>query len=865
MDIPPKRTFLKSVFLTLRRKSVLQGIMATALIGLCLYFVRSQGSELRQAMARITHSPWQWAVLSGLISLAYIVLSSGMYVAGFAAAGSRVSLSSTLLLFLRRNVLSVILPAGGISSLAFFNRTLAQQAVTTPQHYIASAVYTVASYVSLILLAFPVLLLLRGNLMEGALAALGTLLAVIIGGVVLWKAWQRQHRVFRVLNRYVPFVNQVLNQLQEPTLQLRNVGWAILLSIGVELCGIAHLWLAFQAIHYPASVEIAIFGYVIATLLYAVSPFMRGIGIVEISLTYALIQYDIPKVPAVSITLYYRFFEFWLPLMMGVGTFLFRKDNLLLRVFPAFLVLLLGLVNLVSALTPAIDQRLVLLGQFLSVNAMELSKYTVMGIGVVLVFLSLYLIRGLQNAWWLTVLLVVFSIIGHLTKAIDYEEALFGCLVLAILLYTRPNYTLQSDRWLFRNAIVYLALAGGLIYLYGLGGLWVLKTSGFKFGMATEQLNQLLMGQKNPPLFQTGLARGFDISLQLLELLWLTGLAYLFVRPVWSGDQVSEQDRPSASDLLHQYGHSSLDYFKVYPDKQFFFNDEENGFLAYRKTGQYAVVLEGPVAPDKLIGRDIIRHFELYCQQQGLKTLYYRVDETDLPIYESLGKKNIFIGQEGIISLASFSLEGSERKSLRNGLRKLNQTGHIAKVHTPPLKEGLLQKLRAVSDEWLRMSGKQEAGFTQGVFNTDELKQQVVITLEDGEEKVIAFANLIPDYAPGEGTYDLIRKIVDAPSGALDAVLVEMITYFKAQNKQYLNLGMAPLSGIDSPQNLPEVGLKFAYDHLKPLAHYKGLRFFKEKYADRWINKYLVYGQDLDLLQAAQALAKVSHYQSEKT
>jgi phosphatidylglycerol lysyltransferase len=276
-------------------------------------------------------------------------------------------------------------------------------------------------------------------------------------------------------------------------------------------------------------------------------------------------------------------------------------------------------------------------------------------------------------------------------------------------------------------------------------------------------------------------------------------------------------------------------------------------------------VLEGPVAPDKLIGRDIIRHFELYCQQQGLKTLYYRVDETDLPIYESLGKKNIFIGQEGIISLASFSLEGSERKSLRNGLRKLNQTGHIAKVHTPPLKEGLLQKLRAVSDEWLRMSGKQEAGFTQGVFNTDELKQQVVITLEDGEEKVIAFANLIPDYAPGEGTYDLIRKIVDAPSGALDAVLVEMITYFKAQNKQYLNLGMAPLSGIDSPQNLPEVGLKFAYDHLKPLAHYKGLRFFKEKYADRWINKYLVYGQDLDLLQAAQALAKVSHYQSEKT
>jgi phosphatidylglycerol lysyltransferase len=122
----------------------------------------------------------------------------------------------------------------------------------------------------------------------------------------------------------------------------------------------------------------------------------------------------------------------------------------------------------------------------------------------------------------------------------------------------------------------------------------------------------------------------------------------------------------------------------------------------------------------------------------------------------------------------------------------------------------------------------------------------------------VAFANIIPDYAPNEGTYDLIRKIKDVPGGVLDMIMVEMIGYFRDRNVKFLNLGMAPFSGIERAKNFKERTIKYAYENLKQFDHFKGLRFFKGKYASVWKNKYLVYSNDIDLLQAPIILEKVS-------
>jgi phosphatidylglycerol lysyltransferase len=168
-----------------------------------------------------------------------------------------------------------------------------------------------------------------------------------------------------------------------------------------------------------------------------------------------------------------------------------------------------------------------------------------------------------------------------------------------------------------------------------------------------------------------------------------------------------------------------------------------------------------------------------------------------------------------------------------------------------------LQKLKAVSDEWLDSTQRKEIIFSQGMFVWSELKNQTVITVESPEEKVIAFLNIIPDYCPGEGTYDLIRKTNDAPNGVFDFLLTKLFSYLKSQGFSKANLGFAPMSGLDDPHTFPEKSMKIAYEKIRSFSHYKGLRVFKEKFYPVWYNKYLVYTHDYDLLQIPAVLTRI--------
>jgi phosphatidylglycerol lysyltransferase len=228
-----------------------------------------------------------------------------------------------------------------------------------------------------------------------------------------------------------------------------------------------------------------------------------------------------------------------------------------------------------------------------------------------------------------------------------------------------------------------------------------------------------------------------------------------------------------------------------------------------------------------------------------------------MPLFKELKKSKLMIGQEAILELSKFSLEGREKKSFRNGLNSLQKKGFMITTHQPPHSKIFVSQLRKVSDEWLENFQREEFIFSQGMFDERELIQQDIITVSDATGVVKAFLNIIPDYAEDECTYDLIRKTNDAPGAAMDALIIKLIEYAKAKNKLFLNLGMAPMTGITQPENTAEQIIKIVVAKVKRFKHYHGLREFKEKYATVWENKYLIYDNDFDLLQLPMALNNV--------
>jgi phosphatidylglycerol lysyltransferase len=334
-------------------------------------------------------------------------------------------------------------------------------------------------------------------------------------------------------------------------------------------------------------------------------------------------------------------------------------------------------------------------------------------------------------------------------------------------------------------------------------------------------------------------------------------LVYAFIRPHVTKKATFEEDLQTAKTLLDKYGNSGMDYFKIYPDKLIYRTEDLNSFISYRVAGNFAIALENPVAADRDQMKKCLVSFDKYCYENGLKSIFYRVPEETLPIYQEAGKKSLFLGQEGIIDLETFTLEGRDRKTLRHAVNKVTESGYTTTIISPPVKDGTLQKIKAVSDEWLINTGRKEIIFSQGMFIWDQLKQQTLITVESPEEKIVAFLNIIPDYAKGEGTYDLMRKSNDAPNGTTEFLLIRLCEYLKPLGYRYVNLGFAPMSGINDPRTFPERSMQFAYEKLGSFSNYKGLREFKERFFPEWSNKYLVYENDYDLIQVPRVLARV--------
>lgn len=847
----------------LKPKLYLSEIFGVLLLILGIYFIRSQGEELKDVGVYLNRGNSFWISIGIAITALYIGLQALMYLASFKALGLKVSLRESTVLFLKRNLISIFLPGGGITSLAFFTNEIQKEAneENRTRIHLASTIYGFTGIASIIILSIPVLIYLAliGESWENANEAVAILVLFTVLFLYLLVSFFKKGWVYRLANRFIPQVNTEFKDHPQFRFQFLIV---CVYAFLIDLVGVAHLYIAMLVMGTDASLKVALIGYVIATLLLVISPFLRGIGAIEFTLTIILKHYGYSTSEALAITLIYRLFEFWIPVFAGMASFVLRKGNMVLRVIPAVLLFILGVINIISVLTPSLGYRVRLLKSILPADTIYVSNYLVFIAGLLLIITSTFLFRGLKNAWRFAILLSLLSLIGNLTKAIDYEEAILSFLVLLTLWFTRSQYYIKHSKRLQAISIetALLILAG--ITIYGVTGFYFLDTKHFGIDFKLSDsiqhtlLNFVLLDVSNlTPL--TGFGAAFLDTIRISGVLSIGLIFYSLLKPYFISVQHDEEDNIKAKELIQKFGSSPVDYFKTYDDKRLYFGKRREGLISYRVAGSFAIVLEEPVCEDKEKKIVLLEEFEEFCSESGLRSVYYRVEEESLDLFKSLGKKALIIGQEAIIDLQTFTLEGKDKKSMRNGLNSLQKKGFKVHIYYAPIKDGVLQKLKYVSNSWLQRTNREEIVFTQGMFDWEKLKQQTIITIENEEEQIFGFLNIIPDFVPGEATYDLIRNTDEAPGGVNDALIVALIEYCKSKNYKYLNLGLAPLSGIDKAKDLPEKTLKFAYEKLQQFRHYRGLRDFKEKFTPIWHNKYLIYENHYDLISLPKALNKV--------
>ena len=583
--------------------------------------------------------------------------------------------------------------------------------------------------------------------------------------------------------------------------------------------------------------------YALAVIAGIVSHVPGGVGVFE-----AVMLLTIPGVPADALLgslLAYRGVYYLVPLVFG--TLLFGTKELALQrsrmmraqelasvyiapVVPQIagaLTFLAGALLLFSGATPAVEERLAFLDRFLPLAVLEVSHLAGSLIGLGLLVLSRALFRRVQGAYHITVWLLVAGIFASLLKGLDFEEATLLALVLGVLALGRRAFYRPTAILSERFTPVWIASIAGVVAL----ALWLGMVSNRRVEYSHELWWTFALDANAPRVLRA--------SLSIVVL----GIAYVLLnmlRPARPEPAVAGADELERARALIARCDSTLANAALSGDKRLLFSDAGSTFLMYQIAGRSWVALGDPVGAREG-AEELVWRLREMSDHHGGDTVFYQVGADRLALYVDLGLAALKIGEEARVPLEGFSLEGAARADLRQAHRRAQRDGASFEVVPPAGVEALLPELKRVSDAWLQAKSTGEKRFSVGAYSPQYLRQFPLAVVR-AEGALAGFANLWTTATRAELSVDLMRFGPEAPRGTMDYLFIELMLWGRSAGYRSFNLGMAPLSGLETHPLAPawhRVG-NFIFRHGEHFYNFEGLRRYKAKFDPAWEPRYLV-------------------------
>ena len=580
-------------------------------------------------------------------------------------------------------------------------------------------------------------------------------------------------------------------------------------------------------------------GYALAIIAALVTHVPGGVGVFEAVMIAVLPGADPSRIVAALIL--YRLIYYVLPLLVA-GALLavherrhLRKPIAALRAaglamhglaptFLAALVFVGGVVLLVSGSLPAIPARLRDLHSFVPLPFVEASHIAASLAGTALLLIAPALYRRLDAAFHLCRTLLLAGALFSLVKGVDYEEAAILLIIAGLLQLSRTAFYRKTalTSALSPRALLSVAVAVALAAWIGF----------FAFKHVPYQ----------DDLWWEFAWRG-DAS-RFLRASFATAVALTCVAVTqWFGyaQPRREEHAPDTELPAPALAHANrTDAMLAYTgDKRFLRSASGETLLMYQVQGQSWIVMGDPVGPRAEWGDLLWQIREMADAAQG-RLLLYQISTEALPIAIDLGLQLVKYGEEARVALPAFTMEGPEMRSLRHSERRAMREGAVFEIVPAAQLPALMAELRAVSDAWLRDKGNSEKAFSVGRFDPAYIGR-FDCALVRREGAIVAFANVWATENREELSVDLMRHLADMPYGTMDFLFVQLMQWGRDNGYRWFNLGMAPLSGIESRRLAPiwaRIGA-LLYRHGDAFYGFEGLRAYKDKFSPAWTPRYI--------------------------
>ncbi|MEU4927042.1 phosphatidylglycerol lysyltransferase domain-containing protein [Streptomyces yokosukanensis] len=425
------------------------------------------------------------------------------------------------------------------------------------------------------------------------------------------------------------------------------------------------------------------------------------------------------------------------------------------------------------------------------------------------IFLALVMRRGKRAAWVVNMLLAgpLFALYALALTQHPFRDHVFNWvstaltgLFVAALVIGRREFNAIGDP---SNPKLALAVgAGGLLATGGLGTLLVHVTNKVPGGapLPEELAYTLLRGISVGPLADrvdsVHAPRWADIIINILLAAVFCLVLYACFRSPRGRRLLTADDEEKLRALLAKHGaRDSLGYFALRRDKAAVFSPTGKAAVTYRVVGAVSLASGDPIGdPEAWPGA--IDAWLTEARHHAWTPAVMGASEEAGTIYARHGLDALELGDEAIVDIADFTLEGRAMRVVRQAHNRVKRAGYTVRIRRHediPADEMAVLIDRA--DHW--RDGATERGFSMALGRLGDPGDGRCVMLEcrDANDEPRALLSFVPWGEHGL-SLDLMRRDRDCENGLMEYMAVELLLNAKELGIQRVSLNFAMFRSV---------------------------------------------------------------------
>jgi lysyl-tRNA synthetase class 2 len=495
--------------------------------------------------------------------------------------------------------------------------------------------------------------------------------------------------------------------------------------------------------------------------------------------------------------------------------------------------------------------------------------------GLLLILVSVGVRRRKKAAWRISVVLfLLFFAVWALAGLSDwggYGELItagaFG-LVVALLVAARKQFYALPDRANRRLALLVftgLLIVGGVI-----GTSLVFLTDRDPRGAAWTHLVyaglQTLLGAGD---------NGWDLEVSVP--IWVDGIlgilgSGLLVITVWAlfrpGQRLAvlspDEELPARAFLAEWGDRDSLGYFALRRDKDVIVSPNSRAGIAYRVEGSVSLASGDPLG-DPESWDAAIEAWLAECRAHAWIPGVLGASEKAAAAYGRHGLDALELGDEAILDLREFNLEGRDMRQVRQAVRRVERAGYTVRIrrHGAISREEMAE-LIADADRW--RDGATERGFSMALGRLGDPTDERCVMVEafDGNGERRGLLSFVPWGRPGL-SLDLMRRDRGAENGLNEFMVAKLAENAAAVGVTRVSLNFAMLRSVFERGSAIGAGpiSRLLYRLLSVASKFwqlESLFLANAKYNPVWTPRFMCFPQSRDLVRIGLAAARAEGF-----